>query len=1065
MAILKFTVPIDTIEFTSDFYLTKSNAFFSLLTLGAFEIDWHYGGNDYESWFYNTGPATLAGDINGLSGTVGGYSVYKNDTGFPLWSISNISVSAATLYAPFLTPSTVDDNALIKLVLAGDDSITGSTGNDTLSGYGGNDTIEGGGGTDIAAYSGHYSDYSFRLGPSNSLSVTDNRVGSPDGSDTLYEISDLQFADKTVAVSTMTSLLNMPDLVARNVTLHTPVILPGGTLDFNFDISNLGPNASHAGNVGFYVSKDNIITTSDISVGTDSGNPLLSGKGGTSTTADWLIDLSQNPAAAKLAPGTYYFGVIADVDKQIGESSETNNASQGVAFTIRSPLPDLAITDGGLDNAEVQAGGLLSGHFTISNLGPTPVNPGNIGIYLSKDATITASDTLISTAVFPSLLIPGDGNEDIALSRYLPGNVAPGNYFVGVIVDYDKKVVEASDTNNISSGQSVTIDPFSSNVIKWNAAVSDGFENNARWAGGVVPSPDDTAALTAPGASYAVTTTDDNVKALITAKNATLDVLDNFIMTSGTGAGANAGTITIENGGALAIAGIVNNSGSIKLQGNGDATSLMFDDGTVLAGHGKLTLSDDSNNSINGTTLVNVDNTISGAGSIGGDVFNQLAGIVSATGVNPLVLDGSSFINAGTLRATGMGALLIEENIENTSTGVIQAIGAGAHVDLEATTIVGGTLKTDNAGVIRVVGVNEYSWLDGSVSKVTVAGNLSLGEDTNLQIFGTITNTGTIALNSTSTGLDGVNLTFADSTTLSGGGKILLSDSAYNFISLYGAPVTSDNLISGAGDLNFSSFTNLAKGVINASAASNALNVFSGAAPDQDLTNAGLIEATGAGGLILWDGISNSSSGVIAAMAGSHIELHGTDIVGGNVATAKNASIVADNVNPSTISGAKITNGGTLGADSADLTINGGLTNNGMLSVANNGHLDISGAVAGKGTATIASHGILEFGAAAPGAVTFLDDTGRLQLDTATKTTAKFTGTISGFQHGDHIELGAIAFTSGDAELTNFVANKTGGVLTVDDGSHSIGLTLVGHYALTDFHTANLNGHLDLLHV
>ncbi|MCB1479112.1 MAG: VCBS repeat-containing protein, partial [Rhodobiaceae bacterium] len=79
--------------------------------------------------------------------------------------------------------------------------INGGSGDDTLQGGGGNDTIYGGAGTDTAVFSGNKANYtvSYNSG-SDTYTVTDNRGGSPDGTDTVHsDVEYLQFADQTLA--------------------------------------------------------------------------------------------------------------------------------------------------------------------------------------------------------------------------------------------------------------------------------------------------------------------------------------------------------------------------------------------------------------------------------------------------------------------------------------------------------------------------------------------------------------------------------------------------------------------------------------------------------------------------------------------------------------------------------------------------------------------------------------------------------------------------------------------------------------------------------------------------
>ncbi|RUW43878.1 adhesin, partial [Mesorhizobium sp. M1A.F.Ca.ET.072.01.1.1] len=84
----------------------------------------------------------------------------------------------------------------------------------------------------------------------------------------------------------------------------------------------------------------------------------------------------------------------------------------------------------------------------------------------------------------------------------------------------------------------------------------------------------------------------------------------------------NAGTMTIGDGALLPLSGTVNNSGIIALNSTGAETLLqIIQHGVTLEGGGQVVLSDSAANVISGTgpdvTLVNVDNTISGAGQLG----------------------------------------------------------------------------------------------------------------------------------------------------------------------------------------------------------------------------------------------------------------------------------------------------------------------------------------------------------------------------------------------------------------------------------------------------------------
>src|SRR5205807_5226986 len=119
----------------------------------------------------------------------------------------------------------------------------------------------------------------------------------------------------------------------------------------------------------------------------------------------------------------------------------------------------------------------------------------------------------------------------------------------------------------------------------------------------------------------------------------------------------NAGTMSVDDGAILPIGGTIDNTGTIALGSTGDETDLeILVRGATLQGGGTLTLSDNSANVVFGgdpsAMLTNVDNTISGAGQLGGGQLTLVnEGTILANGSNALVIDtGTNAVgNSGTL--------------------------------------------------------------------------------------------------------------------------------------------------------------------------------------------------------------------------------------------------------------------------------------------------------------------------------------------------------------------------------------------------------------------------------
>ncbi len=178
---------------------------------------------------------------------------------------------------------------------------------------------------------------------------------------------------------------------------------------------------------------------------------------------------------------------------------------------------------------------------------------------------------------------------------------------------------------------------------------------------------------------------------------------------------------------------------------------------TTLQGGGNVVMSNSASNQIFGNNcafhLINVDNTIAGAGVIGGAanmiLVNQAKGVINANQETSLTVrtDAKIITNAGTMESTGTaalnGGLVIWNTAVNNEGGTIQAVGAQANVDLQSVYLEGGTLTTSGGGVIQTVDTG--STLDGITAGVlTNTATVMVNDSMMLSLVGTIANSGTI---------------------------------------------------------------------------------------------------------------------------------------------------------------------------------------------------------------------------------------------------------------------------------------------------------------------------------
>jgi hypothetical protein len=437
----------------------------------------------------------------------------------------------------------------------------------------------------------------------------------------------------------------------------------------------------------------------------------------------------------------------------------------------------------------------------------------------------------------------------------------------------------------------------------WETPTSNLFDT-ANWSGGSTPGANDIIALTVAGSTYTVTSnTNHTVLGVTTGANATLSIGHNsaFSATEGTATGTNAGAITILDGSNLEMGGVVDNTGFINLDATGTITRLLAISNTTFEGGGRIDMTDNVHNlflALPSTNIItNVNNNISGAGTITAAIFNNdKLGVIDATGTNNrLVISDTDVTNAGLIEATGAAGLQFSGfgTVANKGAMIEAAIGSTIFLDGD-NEIQGGTLK----GNIDVVG-NNGALLDGSSDgTLSNEGTVVIENGASLSLKGVINNAGSINLDGGATATSIIPIdtgTSAATVTLEGGGQLNLSDSSLNSLDLEGLTppkITLNNVhntISGAGTIGASgalTLNNEALGIINATGVTSPLIL------EGPVKNAGLMEATGAAGLTINaenggnpEAITNTASGVIEANTGSVVKLEGGIITGGTVKT------------------------------------------------------------------------------------------------------------------------------------------------------------------------------------
>ena len=257
-------------------------------------------------------------------------------------------------------------------------------------------------------------------------------------------------------------LQTSPDLEVGTPTVSDTSPETGSSFTLSATVSNTGDGESVATTLRYYRSMDATITTSDTAVGTDA----VSGLASSGSSAE-SISLTA-PSTA----GTYYYG--ACVDAVTDESDTTNNCSASVTVTVTelASQPDLIVDYFNIiilnPTLETSPGALVQLYQRVANVGDAASAVTTVRYYRSTDATITPSDTQVSTDAVPILAASIRFVE--TQNERLP--TTPGTYYYGACVD--AVVGESNTANNCSRSVKVTVpEPQPDLVVGSSVSVED----------------------------------------------------------------------------------------------------------------------------------------------------------------------------------------------------------------------------------------------------------------------------------------------------------------------------------------------------------------------------------------------------------------------------------------------------------------------------------------------------------------------------------------------------------------------------------------------------------------
>ncbi len=212
--------------------------------------------------------------------------------------------------------------------------------------------------------------------------------------------------------------------------------------------------------VGLYVADSPDPATANLFLlGTRGIANIATGQSDTAVTAVTI------PPAAILPEGLYYLAAQADILGDVTERDETNNLLIGAAINIVDP-PDLVPSSIAVTNppsGAAPAASTITLEYVIDNIRAVATSgPFQVNFVLSSDGVVGNGDDIpLGSDTVTSIINGNSSLPPTSVVVTIPNTTPAGAYFIGIIVDTNNDVLEASDTNNtLTSSATFTVQPI-----------------------------------------------------------------------------------------------------------------------------------------------------------------------------------------------------------------------------------------------------------------------------------------------------------------------------------------------------------------------------------------------------------------------------------------------------------------------------------------------------------------------------------------------------------------------------------------------------------------------------
>lgn len=278
-----------------------------------------------------------------------------------------------------------------------------------------------------------------------------------DPDNTLAEASEANNFVASVAKVTVSQaeLANLgPDLIDPQTGVSTRLGFFGQPTRLKLNIGNAGGADGRNFKVGVVVSRDLTLSLlTDTLVYEQTVAVIPAGSTGTPVDLSFTMPLNDR-ANMPFVTGQYYLFVLVDSSQSINETNEgNNNIAVNSPVRLAAPAPDLTVLRVDAP-ASAGVGEIAPVYRVLKNVGNVASPEAKYRYFASANTIITPDDVPLSivTSGTPSLfgtVTLGIGQSQAATDLVqLPASMAPGAYYIGVLIDSDDSVVELDETNN-----------------------------------------------------------------------------------------------------------------------------------------------------------------------------------------------------------------------------------------------------------------------------------------------------------------------------------------------------------------------------------------------------------------------------------------------------------------------------------------------------------------------------------------------------------------------------------------------------------------------------------------